>query len=148
MLHGVDLEAAAVEAQDLDQGRLHAAGTAQHGFDPGDELARAERLDQVVVGAQPEAVDALVLAGLGRQHEDGHVGAAADVAADLLAGHVGQHEVEHDEGRAHALGERQAVGAVAGDEHRVAVALEVGAHDLLHGGLVVDDDDLLVLVHR
>ena len=49
-----------------------AGGAAQHGPDPRVELAGAERLDQVVVGAGVEGPDdlGLVLPGRGHDHRD------------------------------------------------------------------------------
>ena len=71
------------------QDRLHA----------GNQLARVERLRQVVVGADLEAddlVDVLVSCG---QHQDRNVGRLADATADLDPVDVGQHQVEHDQRR-------------------------------------------------
>ena len=50
-----------------------------------DELARRERLDEVVVGAELETGDAVLFLALGGEHDDRHVGGVADRAADLLA---------------------------------------------------------------
>src|SRR5436309_2817365 len=47
-------------------------GPAQDGVDPGDELPGAERLGQVVVGADGQADEQVGLGVAGRQHEDGH----------------------------------------------------------------------------
>ncbi len=143
-LHAVDLQPPLVEAEHLHEGLLHAAGTTQHGVHARHQLSRAERLHEVVVGPGDEPGDALVLAGLGCEHDDGHVRAAADLLAHLFAGEVGEHEVEHDEVGLVALGERQPFAAVDGGEHVEPVLLQVGAHDLAHRLLVVDDHDLLL----
>src|SRR3954449_3106322 len=69
----------AVEAQHRLGDRAALAGTAQERADAGDELARAERLDEVVVGAEVEPADAVVLGGLRREHHDRDVRVAAQV---------------------------------------------------------------------
>ena len=68
-----------------------------------DELVRAERLRQVVVGAELETDDALGFLGAGGEHDDRDRGGRlvrAHDAADLEAVDVRQHQVEHDQIRA------------------------------------------------
>ena len=48
------------------------AVAAQHRVDARDELARIERLGEVVVGAHFQADDAIDVLALGRQHDDRH----------------------------------------------------------------------------
>src|SRR5450759_1798509 len=121
MLYSVDLEPAASQAQGLDERCLDALRAAQHGSDASHELPGAEGLDEVVVGARHKPRDALLLTGLSRQHEDGHVGAAADLTADLLSRDVGQHEVKDDQCGLHALGASQAVAAGPGNAEVVCL---------------------------
>jgi len=96
--------ARAVELELLEDDRVGvavpAAGTAQQGAHPSLQLADVERLDQVVVGARVEAVDA-VLDRLPRgEHEDGDpVARGAQAATDLETVDVGKPDVEH-----HAVG--------------------------------------------
>jgi hypothetical protein len=61
------------------------------------QLARAERLGHIVVGAELEPGDPVTIVRTGREHECGHVGARPDLARDRFAGHVGQAQVENDE---------------------------------------------------
>ena len=67
-------------------------GPAQVGADTGKQLARAERLGDVVVGSDLESehhVDLVVL-----RAEDDHrhpVPGAADLAADVESGEIGEH---------------------------------------------------------
>ena len=61
------------------------------------ELARAKRLDQVIVGTELESDDAILDLALGRQHDDRHIGVVADGAAYALARHAGQHQIEDDQ---------------------------------------------------
>ena len=87
---GVELEVAA--AQDR---RARAAGAPRQRADAGHELLPLEGLGQVVVGAEGEAVDDVVEAVGGREHEDlGLALVAREPAADLVAVELGQVAVE------------------------------------------------------
>ena len=77
----------------------------QQGADAGDDLAHAERLGHVVVGADPEADEQVGLVGTRREHEHRHRPLRLDPPADLEPVEAGQHEVEDDEvGRVLAVG--------------------------------------------
>ena len=79
-------------------GRLgRAVRAAEDGADAGDELARAERLGQVVVGAELEAEQLVELVVAGREHDDRDGRVAAQLAGDVEAVEAGQAEVEDDE---------------------------------------------------
>ena len=59
---------------------------AQHRADAGDQLARAERLGHIIVGAGLEAADPVALLAARGEHDDRHIGglrAAAQPAANL-----------------------------------------------------------------
>ena len=71
--------------------RRWAAG---HGADARHQFAEAERLGDVVVGAQLETEHAIELLGASGEHDDGCLGAGSQVAAHVAAVHVGQAEVE------------------------------------------------------
>jgi E1-E2 ATPase/haloacid dehalogenase-like hydrolase len=60
-----------------------APGPAEERLHPGDQLARAERLHQVVVGAHRETNDPIDLLAPRREHQDICVGERADLAARL-----------------------------------------------------------------
>jgi hypothetical protein len=62
-----------------------AAGPAQQRAHPGHQLPRAVRLGQVVVGAEVEAEQQVVLGGPGGQHQHRHVGLAAQDPAHVEA---------------------------------------------------------------
>ena len=136
----IDLQPA--EPQDA-LGRRHAAAAPpQDGLQPGEQLARIERLRQIVVGAELEADDAVGLLALGGQHQHRHVGRRADAPAGLEAVEVGKHDVEDDRVRRAPLQLGKAgIGGRRGAD-RKAVALEIVRE---HGGqarIVVDDQDL------
>ena len=85
-------------------------GPAQDGPDAGDQLARAERLGQVVVGAELEAEQLVELVVAGGEHDDRDGRVAAELAGDVEPVEPGQAEVEHDEVRP-ALADRRQRGA-------------------------------------
>ena len=109
--------------------------------DPGDELARAERLGEVVVGPDREADQFVDLLGLRGQHDDVGVAERADLAADLDAVDPRQHQVEDDDiwmlGPSHL--ERH--GPVACGQDLPALAGQIAAHEFHHRWLVIDDED-------
>ena len=66
-------------------------------LDPGDQLARGERLDHVVVGAEAEAVNFVDVVFFGRDNDDRDVLFLADAAAEFKTIQARQHQVEHDQ---------------------------------------------------
>ena len=72
-------------------------GPAQDRPDARDELARAERLGQVVVGAELEPEQLVELVVAGREHHDRDRRVAAQLAGDVEAVEAGQAEVEDDQ---------------------------------------------------
>src|SRR5262245_53481074 len=113
----------------------------EHGAHPGDELARAERLGDVVVGPELEPEELVELAVASGQDDDRGRPRRADRAGDLEAVEPGETEVEHDEvwlPDLHRLHRRR---AVAGGEDREARMLEVIARELDDLRLVIDDQD-------
>ena len=73
-----------------------AADAAHVRADPREQLARRERLGDVVVGADLEAEHAIGFFAARGHHDDRHVDARAQLAADLDAVAAGQHQIEHD----------------------------------------------------
>jgi hypothetical protein len=67
------------------------------GFDAGYELRRAERLDDIVVGAETQSADFVDVFPLGRYHEDRNLFFGPDALADVEAVHPGQHDVQQNE---------------------------------------------------
>ena len=122
-------------------GRRRLLDAAQHGLDADHQLGRAEGLGQVVVGAPLEADDALGQRAARGQHQHRHIAIGAEQAHHLEAVDLGQHQVQHDEGR--VLGARLAQGlaAVVGGDDVEALALEVGAHEGHDLAVVIDDED-------
>src|SRR5579859_4908831 len=122
-------------------GRGDRGAAAQDGLDPQDQLARAERLGDVVIGAELQAGDPVLLARLGGQHEDGHGSGRAQLASDGLAGHVRQAEIEHHQVRGDRGRQGERLRAGTGGQHRQARTLQVGPDQLAQLALVLDQQD-------
>src|SRR5512140_1331539 len=133
------------EPADL-HGLLRRAGLAAHAAhgrpDPGQELARRERLGHVVVGADLEAEHAIGFLGARRDHDDRHVGPRPELARDFNAVAPGQHDVEHDAVVLPAQRLGLALGAGRRDRHQHAVRLEVAGGQLREPLVVFDQQDL------
>jgi hypothetical protein len=85
------------EVADLQAHRPLRGSAAHQRAQPGQQLAEVEGLDQVVVGADVEAADAVVQLSARGEHEDRRPAVAlAQHAADLEAVAVGQHHVQDD----------------------------------------------------
>ena len=95
---GVDPQIAVLEVCAVELAALRIRAS-QDRLDPRHELARIERLRQVVVGADLEPDDLVDVVVAGGQHEDRDVRALAHAAADVDPVQVREHEVEHDQRR-------------------------------------------------
>ena len=105
------------------------------------QLAGAERLHQVVVGAQLQTDDAVFHLALSGEHDNGHVGVVADGAADALARHAGQHEVEDDKIEVVLRELLERLLAVADRRHPVILAFKIGRHGVADGLFVFNQKD-------
>ena len=124
-------------------------GAAAERPDPGQELTEGERLGQVVIGPEVEAVDPVVHRGGGRQHQDPGRGRARHQArAHRVAVHPGQVAVQHDDVIRGERGDLHGRLAVVGDVDRHALVPQalrdpVGQHLLIfhhqhsHGSIVL-----------
>ena len=126
---------------------LAALRSPRHRAHPRHELVRAERLGDVVVGAELEAADAVRFFGARGQHDDGHAGGGlvgAQRLADIEAAHARQHDVEDDDvDRMVAdVGERLVAGRR--DVRRPAGLLQVVGDELRDIAIVFGNED----VHR
>ena len=142
----VDVEAADGDRL-LRRGRLGGLHAAQDGAHAGDHLGPAERLDDVVVGAELEPDDAVGLGPAGGEDDDRDAAAGADRAADVAAVAVGQVEVEQDQVGLELLLQLQRAGGRGGDVRLEPLALErLGER----GGdrlLVLDEQDPGAIAH-
>ncbi len=131
-----------------DAGRLDHVGqqvgvlaAAQHRPDAGHQLAVAERLGDVVVGAELQTDDLVDLGVPGGDHDDRHGAALAQATADLGAGQAGHHQVEQDDVGAVALELGQPLLAVGSQEDLEPLLGEHEAQGVPIALLVLDDQD-------
>jgi hypothetical protein len=115
--------------------------TAQESAYACDQLARAEGLDEIVVPADLETVDAFLLGALRGQHDDGDVGGVTDPPTDFFTGDLRQVQIENDQVEALARGSVEGGLPVSDRGHPVALALEVRGHGIADGALVLDEQD-------
>src|SRR5581483_176896 len=113
----------------------------QDGADAGDELLRVERLGEVVVGAEVEAGDLVLVLAFGGEHDDGRLSVAlAEPARDLHAVDLRHHQVEHDQVGVDGADLLERLAAVVGRLDLVALGAQVELHQLDDVALVVDDE--------
>ena len=110
-------------------------------MDAGHELTGAERLGEVVVGADGQADDEVGLGIAGREHQHRDRALALDLAAHVEAVETREHEVEHHQVGLELAAALHARGAVGGDGDREALAAQTGGHGLCDRRLVLDHDD-------
>ena len=125
-------------------GRKRALEAAQHGFDTGDEFARAERLRDVVVRSDLETKHTIRLAAFCREknhRHGGETGSLADGAAEFESIFAGNHYIEHEERGALALGIGDDRGTVGIDTHGKTVVLQMVANEAGNIGIVFNDED-------
>src|SRR6185369_3770174 len=116
-------------------------GAAEEGPDPGRQLAQAEWLRDVVVGAQLEPDDLIELRALCREHHDRHARFGPDDPADLDAGELGQHEVQEDQVGPVPPEARERFSAVGRLDHPESLRIECVRERLAERRLVLDDED-------
>ncbi|GAA3121809.1 hypothetical protein GCM10020254_81320 [Streptomyces goshikiensis] len=116
----------------------------QQRADPRDQLVQGERLDEVVVGARLQAVDALADGVERGQDEDGRtVAHRAQLPADAEAVEDGHHDVEDDRVRLPGRHLGEAREPVRRAPHLVPLDRESVLDGCPHLRLVVDDEDAL-----
>ena len=154
---GGELDLVAVDLHDMavDVHRQHAVGqaavgrrgamrAAQQRADAGHHFVRAERLGDVVVGAELEPDDAIGFLGLRRQHDDRDrrgVGVGPDRAAQLQAVEPGQHQVEHHQVGRVALDLRHDVAPGRDQRRQEAGLAQVVLEQAADIGIVFGDED-------
>ena len=135
-----DVHLQVARAQDARIAAALGVAAAQHGLHAGNQLAHAERLGYVVVGAHLQADHAVHLLHARREDDDRYVAGAADGAAKLEAAQPRKHDVEDDQVRAFPLGKPQALDAVGGGQYPEPLAFEGVAHRFRDRTLVFYDE--------
>ena len=133
--------------------RLATLRAAHQGADARDELVGAERLGQVVVGADVEPDDAVGLFGACGHHDDRdrrRRGVGAKRAAHLQPAHAGQHDVEDHEIEWLFAGAGERVIARSDGVRRPTGSLDVVSNELGDVAVVFGDQDVHVssMLHR
>ncbi|GAB3874278.1 hypothetical protein GCM10029964_015980 [Kibdelosporangium lantanae] len=118
------------------------AHPAQQRTDPRHQLTRAERLGDVVVRAQVQSQQEIVLRGPGGEHQHRQVGLAPQDPAHVQAVHTGQHDVEDQQVGAVPADLVERVPAVVHDHHGVLLAFQVAPDQLGLFGVVLGEDDV------
>ena len=111
------------------------------GPDPRDELAEAERLGHVVVGADLEPDDGVDLGVPRGDHDDRDLRPRPDLAADVDSRHLRQHDVEQHERGPDRIELRHRLGTVGRGLHDEALALQRDRQGITVRRLVVDDEN-------
>ena len=112
---------------------------------PGDELADAERLGQVVVGAALETDDGVGLLAAGGQHQHRGVDVGPAAPQRLAHGdavHAGQHQVEHHQVEAGRGQPGEGLAAVAHVHRLQPFEAEVQPDQLTDVRVVLDDQNM------
>ena len=105
------------------------------------QLADAERLRQVIVGAGVERRDLVVFLGTCRQHQNRDRRPAAQIADHVDAFAIGQAEIEHDQVWPPFAGAQQSGGPVGGLIDGAAFVLQRAANEATDRRLVLDDEN-------
>ena len=120
----------------------------QQGAAAGDELAHAEGLGQVVVAADFKADHFVELGVAGRKEQHRGRGARAQTAAEFVAIHAGQHDVQDEQVVVALGGHGQGLFAVVGNIDAEPFLHQVVGDEVRNRLLVIDDQDAFgIIVH-
>ena len=139
-LVGVVVEGEVGEGQPAVGGVDLGPGPAQHGSDPGDDLAQAEGLGDVVVCAGREAAHLVLGRVAGRQEQDGYaVALTSQPGQHREPVEPGHHHVEDHQVGPERRGQRQRLLAAGRGGDLEAGEAQAGSQQLDDVRLVVDD---------
>ena len=110
---------------------------AQDGADAGDQLARIERLAEIVVGAELQSDDAIDVVAARRQHQDGRVVRGAELAQHVEAADARQHHVQNQDLEVVQLELVERVAAVVHALHLEVLGLQIFGEHLAELAVVV-----------
>ena len=115
---------------------------AQHGAHPGEQLARAERLGNVIVRAKLEPHHAIRLLVAPREEHDRHVRPFAKRARELHPILARQLEVEQHQVDRLALEHLEHLAPGRADRYAQIVLAQVFDHQLAHADVVIDHENV------
>ena len=129
------------------RGIRRGAGAAQNGLDAGDDLARAERLDDVIVRAHFEPQNAVDFLAAGGQHDDGELAVLANGLTDLHAGHAGHHLIQQHQIVMLLLNHVQRLPAVVGGVVQKILVIQIEGERLMNDGIIVANQNTYRFAH-
>src|SRR5437660_46781 len=127
-------------------GEVRLAAT-EHRAHPGEKLTELEGLDEVVVGAELEPLDAVGGLVAGREDDESAVAVAGEGPAELPAVHARHHQVEHHDLRLELVDDAQRGAPVGGGAHLEALVAQSHCDEVGDARLVVDDEHPGWLAH-
>ena len=119
--------------------RLTPAATPQHRASPGDQLAWAERLGDVVVGTDREPDHLVDLVRASREHDHVDTGLGSELTQHLDAVDPGHHHVEQHHIGTPLTRSPERFRTVPGKRNVEALGLEIAGEELADPGFVVGD---------
>jgi len=134
----VDLDV--VEGDDAGS-RLDAGRAADHRPDAGRKLVGVERLRDVVIGAEVEALGLVGRGALGREQDDRHRALLAELAHDLDSVEVRHDDIEKDDVGADLLRLGESVLPARRGDDPEALLAQGNRDELGDPGLVIGDED-------
>ena len=117
---------------------------AEEGAHARDELVGAERLGEVIVGAELESHDSIRFFRAGRQHDDRQRGGrvvSTNRATDFEAVHLREHEIEDEQIRRPRGDRRERLAPRRHDLRRETGLPEIARDELSDVRVVFDDED-------
>jgi hypothetical protein len=109
---------------------------------PQEELARLERLGEVILHACLEALDAVLGLGAGGQHADRDAARDLQLACELQPGLAGHHHVEQHDIEGEPAQSSACIDRVGGRRHAKAVLVKIAGEEIPDLLVVVDDEDV------
>jgi len=107
----------------------------------------AKGFGHIVVGAAIEGLDFLSFAGAHRQHQHRHRRPLSKLAQHLLAVHIRQAQIQHQQVRFAQRGLGQPFAASAGFDHFVALGGQADAQEFADLRFVINDQNRRGLAH-
>ena len=140
---GVDGHVPECDRSGVSGRRLH-PGAAEAGADPGQQLAHAERLDDIIIRAHLQPDHLVDFLPFGREHQDrSQAVCLADLPADIVAALFRDHDVEEDKRRLFPGINPERLGPVFGRRDRISLRLQQIPEAGQDGPVILDDQDQL-----